>query len=238
MDTGYASGQADVPTVRIVFNGSGVPLKNGDPPANSWSSYVNSVTMHADANFAGGSYQWSTTSNKVTLSNANTDTVTVTSVTKSDSRNDVAIKVVFTIEGAHPNDQKAIAVQQPSSLGFVSGSNSATTDQCTTQDETECCDSTSTGSQRDMVWQLQDQFGDAIRMQIPGSDAGSYDSSHNQCQLSVFEGTPPSKKAYTESDGTHQCPCTTYGTQTYSFNGFPINQDFTYTCSTITVGGH
>jgi hypothetical protein len=236
-----------VPKVQIIFNGSGVPLKNGNPPANSWASYVNTITMHADANFAGGTYQWSTTSDKVTLSNTTSDTVTVTSVTKSDAQNDVPIKVTFTIEGKSVSDTKGITVQQPSSLGFVSGPSSAATDTCTGEIQTECCDSTSTGSQRNMVWQLQDQLQHSITMQIPGSDAGSYDSSHNGCQLTSFEGTPPTLKAYTESDGhwghhywfcTHQCACTTSGTQTYTFNGFTISQDFTYTCSSITVGGH
>lgn len=225
------------PTVRIVFDGSGVPLKNGNPPPNSWPSYVNSVTMKAESDFLGGTYEWSTTSNKVTLSNTTSETVTVTSVSESAAENDVVIKVKFTIEGESATAEKAITVQKPSGLKFVSygAANNAP----------ESCPTGKMGRVKDIKWQLTDQWNHDIRFAIPGSDELPTNSGENGCGLTLT-GTPPSEQAYTTSSGiwehhyhfcTDRCPCTTKGVQKYFFNGFPVDLPFTFTCDGITVAG-
>jgi len=237
------------PQPHIVFSGSGIPLKNGDPPANTWPSYPNSVTMHADTDFAGGTYLWTTTSDKVKLTNEQTDTVTVTSLKPSIEEGDVQIKVTQTVEGESGDDQISTTVQQPSSLTYVAaGSSSNTiTIKCSPTVVEDCCDTNSTGIQRDINWQLMDQKGQPMKLAIPGSDSGTYDSTHNACGLTTFRGTPPALKELTDSTGiwshhywfcTGNCACTTNGTQNYTFNGFSISAHFVYTCSTITVDGH
>jgi hypothetical protein len=240
-----------VPKVTIQFDGSGVPLKTGTPPAGSWDKYEDSVTMHAETNFMGGSVHWSTTSNKVTLENVDSETVTVKSVTKSDSRNDVMIKAEYKVrpEDTAVSDTKAITVQQPAALEYVTTGSTVTTTTCSTTVHEQCCTPPATGKQRDITWRLMDHLNPAaaMTMQIPGTDSGTYDGANNTCSLTSFEGTPASNKEYTSAGGTwvHHywfctglCACSSNGTQTYMFNGFTITQSFTYTCSAITVAGH
>lgn len=234
-----ADGEARIPSVDIEFTGSGVPLASGTPPPNSWPSYVKSVTMRAVADFDGGEFVWSTTSNKVTLSNANSETVTVNSAAASASRNDVVIKVTYTIEGESATDEIQTTVQRPAKLIFASYG--------AANNGPETCPSGEQGKVKDINWQLQDHLTPAanIEFQIPGSNVLTANQGQNGCGLTLT-GTPPSDQAYTFANGiwphhyhfcTASCPCSTQGVQQYTFNGFTINLPFVFTCSGITVDG-
>jgi hypothetical protein len=241
---GYTAGDnapVQVPSPEIIFNGSGVPLASGTPPANTWPSYVDSVTMHVNTNFTGGTFLWSTTSNKVTLTEASktTDTVTVKSVSASAARNDVTIKVVWTIEGKPYEATKTTTVQKPASLKFVSyGAHENSAASCATGFQ---------GKVKDINWQLQDHLNPAanIAFAIPGTDTLPINTGQNGCSLTLA-GTPPSEQQYTSSTGgwshtysfcTDKCACSSVGVQKYFFNGFPVDLPFTFACSGITVSG-
>ena len=73
----------DVQTISInwTHQGLGIPLAQGTAP--SGPAYVDSINLSATATPTGGTLMWSTASNKVTLTNANSATVTVKSVTQS-----------------------------------------------------------------------------------------------------------------------------------------------------------
>lgn len=213
------------PTVKIVFDGSGVPLRNGN-------TGINSVTMKAEADFIGGSYQWSTTSNKVTLSNATSEVVTVTAVSASAQENDVVIKVTFTNEGGSATDQRAITVQKPTSMTFVSYG--------TANNDPETCAAGTQGKIKDINWQIKDQFDKDQKAAM--SLSSTMPISQNGCLLTltgVDSATTPATGIWPHHYHfcTGRCPCSTTGTQKYVVNGFGIDLPFTFACSGITVAG-
>ncbi len=213
------------PTVKIVFTGSGVPLREGN-------SGTNSVTMKAQADFLGGTYLWSTTSNKVTLSNTDQEVVTVTAASESAAENDVTIKVTFTIEGQTATAEKAITVQKPTSFGFASYG--------TANNAAENCPTGSQGKVKDINWQLKDKFGKDIQFALPLSSTMPISS--NGCNLTLSgvgssSTTSAGLWAHHYHFCTSRCPCSTTGTQKYIVNGFEIALPFTFACDGITVAG-
>jgi hypothetical protein len=241
---GPVGGITVTPIVSIDFTGSGIPLANGTPPPGSWPAYVNSVTMTAHGTPGGGTYLWQIgepTTNFVTLSNVNSQTVTLTAIAPSNSLGDVLVDVTYTVNGQTQTGLIFVTtqVQRPTSLGFLSTSGS-TANNCSAYPGT-------TGLQKDINWQLLDQFNRPILFQIPGSDTLAANSGQNGCAISPFSGTPASAQAYTTASGqwshhyhfcTGLCACQTNGVQKYFFNGFEINLNFTFSCNGITVAGH
>jgi hypothetical protein len=230
------------PVVSIIFTRSGIPLANGTPPPGSWPAYINSVTITAQGTPSGGTYLWQIgqpTSSHVSLSNVNSQTVTVSSTSASTNLDDVLVDVSYTLNGQTGSSFVVTYVQKPTSLGFLSTSGS-TSNNCSAYPGTS-------GLQKDINWQLLDQFSRPILFEIPGSDTLAANSGQNGCAISPFEGTPASLQQYTDALGqwlhhyhfcTGLCACQTSGVQRYFFNGFEIDQNFTFSCNAITVGGH
>lgn len=221
-------------SVNIVFGGTGVPLANGNPQGGA----VRSVTMKAVGNLNEGSYYWSTTSNKVRLTNVTSDTVTVTSVSQSDSVNDVNIQVQYTVSSLPPAYAHiSTTVQRPTSMKKIKD---------VLADHPKNCPSGSAGREKIIEWQLSDQFGNPIKLAIPTYDYLFAYKGRNGCRLSL-EGTPPG--AHTSRDGhwthiyffcTTLCVggyCRTEGYQRYYSNGFTFDLPFIFECGKITVKG-
>jgi len=98
------------PTVLIYGATSKVPMAADDRASNL-------ITLNAEGNPSGGSFQWSTTSNRVSLVNTTSSVVTVQSVSPSGSINDVQVKVVYTRNGVSSNPSTInLTVVKPNTL--------------------------------------------------------------------------------------------------------------------------
>jgi hypothetical protein len=223
------------PTVQISFSGSGVPLSSGTPPQGS-PAFVNSVTMTAQGNPTGGTYSWSTTSSKVTLSNTTSSTVTVTAASMSTSQNDTPIKVTYTVNGASSDATQNVTVQKPTSMGFVS----------VVSDAANTCSSGQAGWKKVIQWQVQDQTSHAVPIlfALPTYDTLTAVQGHNACNLTL-SGTAPGGATgstgiweHTYKFCTTLCSCETDSTQAFFVNGFEIDLSVVMKCDGITVAGH
>lgn len=220
-------------------HGGGVPIPTGTPPAGSLA-YVNSTTITATGTPDGGTYSWSTASNKVTLSNTTSATVTVTAVSESENTGDVTITVTYTKDGSSVSVDIPFTVQRPSSMAFIS-SGAGTADDCDAGN--------GTGSKKDIVWQVRDQRDNPIKFRLPIFDTMT-NNTPNTCFLPAQgEGTAPGKGTGNGGQWGHKyrlCStacnnggsCTVGGTQKYFVQGYEISLSYTMTCSSITVGGH
>jgi hypothetical protein len=223
------------PTVQISFSGSGVPLSNGTPPQGS-PAFVNSVTMTATGNPSGGTYSWSTTSSKVTLSNTSTATVTVTAASASSSQNDVPVKVTYTLNSQSGNATQNTTVQKPTSMGFIT----------VVSDAANSCSSGQAGWKKVIQWQVQDQLSpaNAIQFALPTYDTLTAVQGQNGCNLTL-SGTAPGSSTgstgiweHTYKFCTTLCSCETDSTQAFFVNGFEIDLSVAMRCNGITVAGH
>jgi Domain of unknown function (DUF4214) len=224
------------PTVHITFAGSGIPLAKGTPPANS-PPFVDTVQMKATTDFLGGTYHWYTTSDKVTLINDRSETVTVKSKAESGSRKDVIIQVDYTVPDMPPaHDQIAVTVQKPSSMKLEK----------LVSDHANTCASGTAGWEKRILWQLSDQFGDPISFVIPTYDDMFTYKGRNGCGLTL-DGTKPGARTDKNGQWPHRywfcnvtCvngSCKTEGYQRYYSNGFTIDIPFVFECNKITVAG-
>lgn len=100
---------ANVVTVSI-SGPANVPLRA------SGSSGPNSINLTATGTPSGGSYSWSSTSSRVTLSNTTSATVTVTSASASSAVGDVPVTVTYTYNGKSSNATQNVTVRKPTSL--------------------------------------------------------------------------------------------------------------------------
>jgi hypothetical protein len=238
----------EVVGVTFLINGSGAPISNGQPPPGSLA-FVNSVTITATGTPSGGVYSWTKSSNKITLSNTTSATVTVTGVTKSASQNDVIIQLSYKKNGVGPTVSVPITVQQPTFMGFVSSTGTSVPPTCTQTITDDCCPSGQTGVQKDMVWQVQDQFHSPMSFRLPTYDTLTNNTPNSCSNPAQGEGTAPGFATGSGGQwGHHYGECSTAcvnggqcqvtGTQAYFVNGFQINQPYTRTCTSITVDGH
>lgn len=99
------------PTVSISSNYTRIPL------ARSHQSNVHTFIYLTGGGYpTSGSYRWTTTSNKVTLSNTSSQSVTVHSAGASVSRNDVTVKLTYTLNGQSATATQRLTVVKPASL--------------------------------------------------------------------------------------------------------------------------
>lgn len=245
--------------VAIVFNESGVPLSNGKPP-NKSPAFINSVKMQAipQGVVAGGTYKWSTDSDKVTLSNVTfdpvnvTSTVTVTSVAESTSTNDVDIKVTYTVNGKDYTAHQLTTVQKPTFFDF----SAVTFNGNCCISAMEMCKAGRSGWEKDITWQVTDKWHNPIRFALPNYDTitgAESGKKGNLCHLN-FTGTNPGPTLGGSGLWDHmysicstQCfagnkqgnpACVTTAIQHYFCNGFQVDLTIIYKCDSITVDGN
>lgn len=191
----------------------------------------------------GGTYQWSTTSSKVSLSNTAQATVTVTAVSASTSRNDVPIKVTYTVNGQSSTWNGTLTVVKPSSLTVTSTALNPTGFDCSVFVGLNC-----RSYLRTIEYVIKDQFGDTFG---PWNFHAreSFTSFSSDC-AGVTSPTPSSLvlQGVGFLDGfslcTTSCPqcdpnatgCTAKATQTWFVNGFSVRTNsVTWKCSDATV---
>ncbi len=219
--------------------GLGIPLSQGTAPQGS-PAYVNSIIITGTATPAGGTWSWTTTSNKVSLMNANSATVTIKSITQSGAAGDVPIKLTYTYNGTtvENNDIKC-TVQKPTSFEWYS----TTIDKANTG-----CPSGSAGWDKTMSWQLKDHLGGDIQRAIPCWDTMNNNAPNSCLVPAQGEGTAPGPTTNGNGIWGHRyqiCSpaclnggnCGLTGTQNYTVNGYSINLPYTMACNSITVAG-
>lgn len=237
------------PTVKIAFTESGVPLA-GTPPSGS-AAVVDSVTMKAEGNFFSGTFSWSVINgkDKVSLTNTTSEYVTVTGLKESGAREDVTIQVTYTVNGQTARDQKAVTVQKPTAMKFVTVTlaDRANPECAVIKDE---FGGPTAGREKKILWRVVDKFGDPMKFRMPLSSTTNPSARQNGCRLDL-SGVNAARGARTDSDGswehhyhfcTGQCvagrTCQTMGNQRYNVNGFPLTPiPFTFACGGISVSG-
>jgi hypothetical protein len=214
-------------------NGGRVPLRSG--------TGINTSSVTASGSPLGGTYNWSTTSNKVSLSNIHSPTVTVTGLAESaPGGGDVPLQVTYEVSGLQPSspDTANMTVQKPTSMGFLSygfvGAN------------WQCDQYGLIGYRKDITWRVEDRDGGPMPFSMPTGDPGEW--TRNDFGLDPFEGS----EAYTYESGqwphtywfctTHsKCPGTgeVDGVQHWHSNGWALpDKPFVFKCNSISVDGH
>jgi Domain of unknown function (DUF4214) len=233
---------------------NGIPIANPNAPAaSSRLPYKNSVVVTASGTPSGGSYSWSTSSNKVQLKDrADTSTssqITVKALSRSDSAGDVVIDVSYSVPncGSH-TEHIAMTVQEPASMRYVS-----TTNDARLAPFRDSRGRLMAGWQKRIVWQIYDHLGQPITYRLPISDTIN-NNVRNSCRAGRRgEGTLLSEGK--GSDGNGAWPhiykifspgclrgrnCSIPGYQEYTVNGWVLSSDrknFNYTCFGISVAG-
>ncbi len=204
---------------------------------------ISSVQLIGTGNPPGGTFSWSTSSPHVTLSNTSSDTVTVTSVSESSGPLDVAIVLIYAVNGQGNSATKQITVQKPTFMTFMS---------VDSQGPRSCANDPSTGLPeagwtKVITWQLQDKWNQPIGS-VPSYDTLTGSSQNNGCFL-TFAGTPPGGAVGPTGLWQHEygicstaCPnggtCTTLADWNFFANGWQIVLPITFHCNSITVDGH
>lgn len=190
---------------------------------------------------AGGSFSWSTSSPRVTLSNTGLSTVTVTSMDKSESPLDVAIGVVYRVNGLNSIVSFfMITVQKPTSLpvlaDIVNGPNPT------------CGLLSGGGWERIVEREVRDQFGVLMHYsEMPVEEVVSV-CIPNSCGFTRAEtangltnplGTVRDRFAFCSG----LCPdpgCQFCAIQSLTVNGIPLSvfYDFVDSCTGITISEH
>jgi len=249
-------------TVVLSISGpSGVPLRNG-----SSANGVNTIQLTANGTPSGGTFSWSTTSSKVSLSNTTSATVTVTSVSASTAQSDTPVKVTYTLNSQSGAATSYITVQKPTVLVILGPDTTTSEASCTTtvngQPATGC------GVTRTFTYQVLDQIGGGEPIDSSGMQV--WDSitigSTNQLGISGVATTctgagktnsgpcgpvTNSSGEFGENPGLSVCSTacyssgtcivpakTTTAAQTWYVNGFAVQtQQITYECNKVLVNG-
>ena len=202
------------------------------------------ITLIASGNPTGGTFSWSTTSGKITLTTLNNTRVRVTSVAASGSPNDIPITVTYTVNNqtSDPFTFNIITVVKPTSLQLISDTTDPDGHICDPSAPNNQCDKSKfsgngsyTSYRKDRTYRILDQFG--IWMQAWG--------------LEIVELFSPSVVPVTVAPPGDTIPdcfyfcsetCRTGGseslsaTQTIKANGFVVaTKSVTWTCTGATV---
>ena len=237
-----ASSGSTTPTVSI--SGSAyVPMVTGG------SSGPNSTTLAATGTPSGGTYSWTTSSSKVSLTNTSSATVTYTSVAASVNPGDVPITVTYTLNGQPGTSTVNITVSRPTSLSVVTDTTNSTGHTCVGGTGTNTCSQSyfpGTGSYtsyvRNRTYHIMDQFNDWISG-YPMQIRESYSTPTGQCSQNATPVTG-SGTGDTIPDCFYFCSatcqsggsCGVSSTQTAVVNGYTVaTKSVTWTCSGVTV---
>jgi hypothetical protein len=227
----FACGGGDVPPSVLISGPNAVPL----------GTDVNTIQLTATGTPAGGTYLWSTTSSLVTLTNTSSATVTVRSVSQSASANDVTINLAYTVNVQTAHTLTTLTVQKPTSLFLL-----ATTYQGTPHFPFTCA-SGSTGWERDVGWQVLDQFGSPMQFaNMSASDTITL-GQPNTCGASgALIGTANTDSSGQFRDSYSFCSpgctgagCQLQASQSWVVNGISLASPISafYTCTSITLNG-
>jgi len=240
--TGYAT--AKVVTVSI-SGPANVPLRAAG------SSGPNTINLTATGTPSGGSYSWSTTSSKVTLSNTTSATVTVTSASASTAVADVPVKVTYTYSGTSNTATQNISVVRPTSLNKTSDNTNPTGHTCdpnATQNTCQQSHFNGGGSYASYVgnitYDIMDQFSPPRPIKgFALQNSESYTQPSGPCAGDpIIVGQPSSGD--TLIDCFYFCSetcrtggsCNVSATQTIKSNGFVVaTKGITWTCSGASV---
>jgi len=236
--TGYGNATANVVTVSISGR-LNVPLRA------SGSTAPNTINLTATGIPSGGSYSWSTTSSKVSLSGTTSATVTVTAQSASASVGDVPVKVTYTYSGKSNNATQNVTLRQPTSLYLES----AVTDLAGQACSVTCLDgSPSCGYSsylRTRIYVVQDQFSQLFtNVGINTIDAReSFSGFTSTCGAGAPATAPAGTARFQDKFffcSTSCLPggpgCTSSATQTITVNGFSVRTlSATWTCTGVTL---
>lgn len=209
------------------------------------STGPNSITLTATGSPTGGSFNWTSSSTKVTLTNASSASVTVTSAAESTAIGDVPISVTYTVNQQSGEATKNITVAKATSL-FVE---SDTTDPTGTPCNVTCLNGSPGCSYnsylRTRIYVVQDQFSRLFTsIGISSVDVReSYSGVTSTCGAS-----PPvtavsltsrfdDKFSFCSSACLPGGPgCTNSATQTLTVNGFSVRTvSVTWTCTGVSL---
>jgi Domain of unknown function (DUF4214) len=234
---------------------NGIPISNPNAsPASDRVPYRNSTVIMAAGTPSGGSYTWSTSSNKVQLGDrADTSTssqITVKALSKSDSENDVVIDVTYSVPncGSPRTEHIPMTVQQPKEMRYVRTEYNRRLAPFRGEDGRLVA-----GWEKRIVWQVYDHLGHPITYRLPVADTVNNDSP-NSCRvpkqgegtlLSVGLGTSGiGEWPHRYADFSPAClrggNCSVTGYQEYTVNGWVLTndrKDFTMTCTGIFLEG-
>jgi hypothetical protein len=227
---------------------NGIPLANGTAPPDSLPNR-NSTQITATGTPSGGTYSWSTSSDRVSLSSTSGPNITVTARRKSDAVGDVVINLTYTYtDGRQSIANIPMTVQQPTEFKYLQ----TTLNQPIAPYRPTRRGRLISGWQKKILWQVVDQLGQPMLFRLPVSDTINNDLS--DCNLNrQGKGTLLSEGLGT--DGFGHWPhdyrligpsclnggnCAVTGYQRYTVNGFVLSNDdksFKYQCNGIQVEG-
>jgi hypothetical protein len=228
--------------------------QNGIPMAGSAVGALpnrNSTPITATGSPSGGTFKWSTSSDKVSLSSTSGPSITVTARKPSDAVGDVVITLIYELPDGRraPVQDIHMTVQKPAGMKYLS----TTSDAATAPHRRTRRGRLVSGWKKVIVWQIVDQLGHAIDYRLPVAD--TINNNANDCLVPrQGEGTPLSKGF--GSDGAGKWPHTyelfspvclnggscsgVTGFQRYTVNGVVLSnddKDFKYQCNGIQLEG-
>jgi YD repeat-containing protein len=219
-----------IPTVTIV-GPNNVALRAAG------SAAPNTIQLTAEPSEPGGTYSWTTTSTRVTLSNTTSQVVTVTSQSQSSSVSDVPIRVSYTTGGGTASATKNITVSKPTSLFLESDLTNPTGKACTNPNYTSYL--------RTRIYVVQDQFARLFtNLSLNVVDVReSFSAFSSTCGASSpAVGSSPDSRF---QDQFFFCSaaclpggsgCTSSATQTITVNSFTVRtSNVTWTCTGCTI---
>lgn len=221
-----------------------IPLRTGT------SNGPNSNTYIATGAPAGGTYSWSSTSSKVSLSNGSSSVATVTAVSASAAIGDVPIKVQYSLNGTTNSATVNITVEQPTSLQVYSDTTNASGHSCIGGSGANGCGQShfsGSGSYnsylRNRTYQIMDQFSPArwiqgYNLQIQES----YLAPTGQCSGDTVVTTSgigdeiPDCFYFCSATCQSGGSCSVSSTQTVTVNGFVVaTKSVNWTCAGVSV---
>jgi len=241
----YLDGATGFVTPTVSISGpSYVPLRTGA------STGPNSMTLTSSVNPSGGTYGWTTSSNKVSLSNTSSANVTVTSAAASAASPDVPITLTYTANGQSANATANITVRKPSSLQLISDTPNPTGHTCTGSPTSNTCtqshfqgSGTYSSYLRTRQYHIMDQFIPPQWIQGYALDIQeSYTAPTGQCAGDSVVTT--SGAGDTAADCFYFCSatcqtggsCSVSATQSITVNGYNVGtESVTWTCSDATI---
>lgn len=214
--------------------------------------FVNTIQLRATGTPGGGSYTWSTTSQKVELvSGQNSSVVTVKAKEKSASKDDVRISIRYVTPGGSPVEGYwDLTVHQPTRMEYyavVEGSNKECAG-CKDPNSREYL-ANSSGWEKQVVWKVIDHLGNQLKG--PRLPITSTTNIYPGQTAEKFKGILPTDKEQTSGAGfwTHRYHwCSTKcgrnetdvvrAFQRYIVNGFTMpDLNVTFECRKISVQG-
>ena len=217
------------PTVSISSNYTRIPLDR-----SGQSVVVKSVHLNSSGSPSGGIFRWTTTSNKVTLSNTSNQLVTVRSASASTGQNDVTVKLTYTLNGQSATATQKLTVVKPASLSVSS----------TSKGSYYCSAYSCSSYLRTVNYKIKDQFGNNFprwTVWIKEAFSGATSNCSQVYSTPTPTNTTGSQASIRDnfslcSPSCSQCGtgdgCTMTATQKWYVNGFAVQtKRVTWTCT-------